>query len=165
VPDRLRPALLALAALAALAAPADGHDVGTSDAQSPLLAHGQGYNETAHVAGTHPYHCHVHPGMTGLLVVLPDADPAGPATHRIAIFDDGNGTHLRAMGFRDAAGGNVTTVRLGDRIAWTNEGALAHDIHIAWPASAGSDDGSFEVWVAAGLVVVLTGIFVAARRS
>ncbi|MEA3143704.1 MAG: hypothetical protein QOG31_1028 [Thermoplasmata archaeon] len=151
-----------LAALLLLAAPATAHDAATNDAQSPLLAPGQSYNETAHAAGTHAYHCHVHAGMGGLLVVLPDADPAGPRMHRVAIYDDGDNAHLAAMGFRDAGGGNVTTVRLGDRIEWVNEGTLAHNVHISWPGAA--DNGSFEAWLLAGLVVVLTGIFVAARR-
>ncbi|MFO1535251.1 MAG: hypothetical protein ABR586_06255 [Thermoplasmatota archaeon] len=163
MPRRRAAALLCLAALLALAAPAGAHDESGRDAQSPLLAHGQSYNETAHAAGTSPYHCHVHSGMQGALVVLPDADPRGPQLHRIAIRDDGNATHLAAMGFRDAAsGGNTTTVHLGDRIQWTNEGALSHDVHLSWPAPA--DSGSFELWVIGGLIAALLGITWAARR-
>jgi plastocyanin len=159
----LLPLTVAALALALMAFPAAGHDVATSDAQSPLLAPGQSYNETAHATGIHAYHCHVHPGMMGTLVVLGGVDPAGPQARRIAIYDDGNATHLRAMGFHDPlGGGNTTTVHLGDRVEWTNEGTLAHDVHIAWPAPA--DTGAFELWVAAGLVVALTAIFFAAQR-
>jgi hypothetical protein len=101
--------------------------------------------------------------MAGTLVVLPDADPRGPQPHHIAIRDDGDATHLAAMGFRDAAGGgNATTVRLGDRIQWTNEGALSHDVHLSWPAPA--DSGSFELWIIGGLIAALLGITWAARR-
>jgi plastocyanin len=153
-----------LLALLLLALPVAGHDVATSDAQSPRLAPGDTYNETAHAAGTHAYHCHLHPGMAGTLVVLPDADPRGPQVHRVAIYDDGEDGHLFAMGFRDPdSQGNVTTARLGDRIEWVNQGALTHNVHISWPAPA--DSGAFELWVAAGLVLALTAIFLAARRT
>lgn len=155
----MRRALLAVLLLLAL--PAAAHDVGVSDAQSPILPPGAAYNETAHAAGTHLYHCHVHPGMLGTLVVSPDADPRGPQLHHVAIYDDGNATH--PMGFRDVASGtNVTTVHLGDRIEWTNEGLLPHSLHISWPAA--QDSGAFELWVVGGLAVALLGITWAARK-
>jgi len=164
--SRLRAAaLLLLSALGlALVAPVAGHDVAMGDAQSPALVHGETYTDTAHAPGLVLYHCHIHPRMVGLLEVLPEAAPGGPVTHRIAMRDDGNATHFAAMGFVDEAGSNVTAVHLGDSITWANEGQLPHDVHILWSSVATGDTGSFEVWVAAGLVLALTGIYFAARR-
>lgn len=156
--------LAAAAVLLALVLPSSAHDVAGSDAQSPVLMHGETYTDTAHAVGMITYHCHIHPHMMGMLQVLPAADPAVPATHRIALRDDGNATDLAAMRFEDAAGGNMTTVHLGDTLVWINEGTLSHDVHIVWSAAAPTDTGSFEVWVAVGLVVALTAIAVVARR-
>lgn len=162
-------ALAAAATLAALAScllilPAAAHDAVGSDAQSPPLGHGGTYMDTAHASGNVLYHCHIHPRMVGLLHISRDVDPAGPATHRIVMRDDGNATDLAAMAFVDNAGSNVTVAHLGDTLLWTNQGTLTHDVHIVWSAVAPADSGSFEVWVAAGLVLVLTAIFAASRR-
>ncbi|HUR61445.1 MAG TPA: hypothetical protein VM286_03660 [Candidatus Thermoplasmatota archaeon] len=156
--------LLALLLPLALSWTAAGHDLGAQDAHSPVLPPGASYAETAHAQGVVSYHCHLHPGMGGTLEVLPPSSPGASAVVRIAIRDDGNATHLSAMRFSDAAGGNRTTVHAGDTLLWENEGQSPHDVHIGWSSLAGRDSGAFELWIAAGLVVVLTGIAVAARR-
>lgn len=158
-------AAAALLLLAAAPPPAGAHEVAAVDAYSRVLAHGDAYSDTAHTAGVVPYHCHLHPGMVGILRVLPGTAPGGSTTIRIAIQDDGNATHLGAMRFLDAAGGNQTVAHVGDTLLWVNEGQLLHDLHIAWSWVAPVDNGSFELWIAAGLVIALTAIMVAARRT
>lgn len=44
-------------------------DTGVWD--SGTLAHGQKYQFTFTTVGSYPYHCTFHPGMTGMVIVVP----------------------------------------------------------------------------------------------
>lgn len=103
-----------------------------------LIPPGAAYEFTFPEAGENGYHCHPHPFMTGTVIVQSGANPAGPTTHDVFIFDNGVASAPEEMGFRDAASGtSTTTIFEGDTVRWTNTGSHP-DFHNVAP---GGHDG------------------------
>ena len=158
----MRP-LLALALLVACA-PLVLADGGPASAQSPTLAPGDAYTRSFTTQGTYAYHCHIHPGMVGRVVVGPAM--AAPRTLVVHIEDGGNASRLAEMHFDDAASHTDTTsAAVGDIVVWENAGTLDHDVFVLEPAAAGAlDQGLFEIVVAIVAVTAVVTIVVLRLR-
>ena len=84
----------------------------TLELNSGTLGNGATYVHTFTTAGTYPYHCTFHSGMTGTIIV----DPASTVgTLGISITDN-------------AFTPNSTTVDTGAVVTWTNNGASNHTV-------------------------------------
>lgn len=129
---------------------------------SPLLGPGEAFTATFALPGQSAYHCHLHPGMTGLLDVQAAPSDSAPRTHVVHILDPRNGSAGR-LGFQDAQSGtSTTTLAAGDSVVWINDGNLTHDVAFQARAQAPTDPGWFEPLVA-GLALAAVAVIVASR--
>lgn len=84
----------------------------TLELNSPTLSNGGVYTHTFANAGTFPYHCHIHPAMTGSITVDPNS---AVTTLSIGITDN-------------AFTPSTTTVKTGAVVTWTNNGSNPHTV-------------------------------------
>lgn len=115
--------------------------------RSPILNQGGRYKQTFNKAGTYPYICTLHSGMSGTVVVVdksgsapPPAPPTQPAPptgpngpNPPAGSGGGTVTHGQAKTYqiqvRDGSfSPSVVHARVGDTITWSNVGAMPHTV-------------------------------------
>ena len=77
-----------------------------------IAAGGNTFVHTFNTAGTFPYHCNFHPGMTATIIV----DPASAVTTLSINVTD------------NAFTPNNTTVKTGAVVTWTNNGGSPHTV-------------------------------------
>jgi uncharacterized protein (UPF0333 family) len=84
----------------------------TLELNSPNLGNGAVYAHLLANAGTYPYHCKFHSGMTGTVTV--DASAAN-MNASVSIGDN-------------SFTPNSTTIKPGGTVTWTNNGASTHSV-------------------------------------
>ncbi len=85
---------------------------------SPTLSQSQTFTHRFFAAATFPYHCSIHPSMTGSVIVS-DTAPAGDTVLTVSI----NG-----MAAPQPFGPPSVTLRTGGKVVWTNNNASPHTV-------------------------------------
>ena len=109
-----------LAAAAGMPACGGGGDMGTNpgggaELNSGSIPDGGKFDHTFSKAGTFPYHCSIHPEMTGNSVIVDDNSNVASANVSIV-----GGT----PGFTPS----TVTIMVGGMVHWTNNGGTTHTI-------------------------------------
>lgn len=84
----------------------------TLELNSPVITPAGTFQHVFATAGTFPYHCTLHAGMTGTVIV----DPADPDTTAVVNMT-GNSYQPPSL-----------TVRTGARVVWTNSDGVNHTV-------------------------------------
>lgn len=88
-----------------------GPGPGAKELNSGTLGNGGVYSHTFATAGTYPYHCEIHGGMTGTVQV----GTGSPASAAVSIMNN-------------AFSPQSVSVQPGGTVTWTNNDGVAHTV-------------------------------------
>lgn len=88
-----------------------GPGSGPKELNSGTLTNGNIYRDSIATAGTYPYHCNFHGGMTGTVQV----SNGGPASAAVSIADN-------------AFTPQIVSVRPNGVVTWTHNGGTSHTV-------------------------------------